>query len=315
MEGHTRNVLFSRVFHHYLRCRTQIAEIQQALARDNWTFVPGEQIWEILCQSSCCSKEDFEALHALWDDAEPQCDENGLVVYPFKSTLVSYYQMDASNSADSGASMPRSNEHDWHMGRAIEHIDPTTVGAASHFRTHKQWPAAADTNVLIKGLQQLIHKILSRPGTLDWHAADGSELVFETMMSAFRVAKAADEDLTQVNEKAEPGPEGVHQDSADLTAIVLMDRTNVTIGSAGNRVWSLQQPAGKPCVADLHSSRLIASPVLLQRFDTLMVLDRKVKHEALPIQIPHGQQFGRRDVLTFEARRPMAEKTCAMSKM
>lgn len=295
----------------------QIAQIQQALVRDNWVFVSGAQLWRLLNQFSCCSAEDIESLHALWDHSLPQCDERGRVVYPYKGTLVSYYQMQAAESpADTGGSIRRSSSHNWRDGRAIEHIDPTTVGAASHFRAHKQWPDTADNHLLLKALQTLIFKILTDESELDWHAdTDRSEpAAFETMMSAFRVNKTV-ADGTNKLQNAEPGPEGVHQDSADLTAIVLMDRTNVAAASAGNRLWSLEQPAGKPMPEDLQpeSGRLIASPMLLHRFDTLLVLDRKVKHEALPIQIAGGLPFARRDVLTFEARRP--NQACATSKL
>jgi hypothetical protein len=72
--------------------------------------------------------------------------------------------------------------------------------------------------------------------------------------------------------------------------------------------------AGKPTAADIASPRMLHEVVLRERFDTLLVLDRKVKHEALPIQVAHaeGQAGGVasadpravavRDVLTFEVR-------------
>jgi hypothetical protein len=44
--------------------------------------------------------------------------------------------------------------------------------------------------------------------------------------------------------------------------------------------------------------------VLEERFDTLFVLDREVKHEALPILARDATRDARRDVLTFEIRRP-----------
>lgn len=112
-------------------------------------------------------------------------------------------------------------------------------------------------------------------------------------------------------------PEGIHQDSAELTAVVLMNRENVASDSGENRVWTLEQPYGKPSAADIapaaaalvggtHAKTLLKTVTLMERFDTLLILDREVKHEACAIQ-PADQEGGRpavRDVITFEVRRP-----------
>ena len=98
-------------------------------------------------------------------------------------------------------------------------------------------------------------------------------------------------------------PEGVHQDAAHLTAVVLMARENVADGTGGNRVWALEQPAGKPSEADIaNASRLLATTVLTARFDTLLVMDRLVKHEAWPIAPADDTRAAVRDVWTFEVR-------------
>ena len=68
-------------------------------------------------------------------------------------------------------------------------------------------------------------------------------------------------------------------------------------------MWSLAQPAGKPDDRDLaNSSQLLASPMLLQQFDTLLVMDRLVKHEAAPIAAADESMEATRDVWTFEVR-------------
>ena len=118
-------------------------------------------------------------------------------------------------------------------------------------------------------------------------------------MSGFRVRRSTALDLD-----GDPSPEGVHQDSAVLTAIVLMRRSNVQSDSGGNRVWSLSQPSGKPEPGDAERpGRLLANVLLEQPLDTLIVLDRKVKHEGLPIQVANASAGDAiRDVLTFEIR-------------
>ena len=59
----------------------------------------------------------------------------------------------------------------------------------------------------------------------------------------------------------------------------------------------------------MKSTRLLKELVLRDRFDTLFLLDREAKHEALPIIIDKNyrnkeeEKFAVRDVLTFEVRR------------
>lgn len=68
-----------------------------------------------------------------------------------------------------------------------------------------------------------------------------------------------------------------------------------------NRIWTLDQPCGKPTAGS--QEHLLGNIVLRDQFDSLFVLDREVKHEALPIT-PEDRGVGRavRDVLTFEVR-------------
>ena len=93
----------------------------------------------------------------------------------------------------------------------------------------------------------------------------------------------------------------------------MMNRENVSNDSGGNRIWSLEQACGKPTADDLASvhcakgnpsGRLLWSGVLRERFDAVFLLDRRVKHEALPIRVADEQRGDAvRDVLTFEVRR------------
>ena len=308
-----------------------VASLQAQLARDYYAVVPASDMLQLLAVDAA----DAQRLWRLWDEAVPQRDEHGREVYPFKGTLVTYYDLDASAAFDQARRAPGHGyvapESDSGLtGRAIEHIDPTTEHNASFYRreprtsrlsaaltrrahddrlrgrvaVHKQWPMEADASPVVRAMQRVISEILRSPSPLDQHLSEHITASFEAMMTAFRVARESRPGRFQLGE---PGPEGIHQDSADLTVVMMMGRRNVAGGSGVNRVWALEQPAGKPTEQDLGSDRLLASTTLVEQLDTLFVLDRKVKHEACPIA-PEQEAAGAavRDVLTFEIRRPPA---------
>ena len=102
----------------------------------------------------------------------------------------------------------------------------------------------------------------------------------------------------------DPGPEGVHQDSAVLTAVILINRVNCKNKSAVNRIWSLDQKYGKPTTKDLSSDRLLYEICMMELFDTILFLDRKVKHEVTKLEkLVEYEDVLLRDVLTFEIRK------------
>ncbi|KAL1519727.1 hypothetical protein AB1Y20_023236 [Prymnesium parvum] len=280
--------------------------IQAQLARDNYALITASDMRTLLSIDHL----DVLPFSSLWDEAMPQKDEHGKEVYPYKGTLVSFYDIDVSlahfdrprrskrrDYVDSSGESPLS-------GRAIEHIDPTTEHNASFFRLHKQWPTAVDDSPITAVLQRLIFEILARPSDLSSKLSESSQPSFEAMMTAFRVTR---DNRPGRFERGEPGPEGIHQDSADLTIVMMMSRRNVAPGTGSNRVWSLEQPCGKPSEDDLLSGRLLASSTLVDQFDTLLLMDRYVKHEACAI-VPEDGEAGAavRDVLTFEVRRPQS---------
>ena len=192
----------------------------------------------------------------------------------------------------------------------------------SNFRVHRAWPAAADADATPAALRRVVFDVLLRGGGgVPSPLADSAGLQaqridddnsaldsnaryddYEAMQTAYRVTNSATED-------GDPGPEGVHQDAAHLTAVVLVGRDNVRGGL--NRVWSLDQPCGKPSVADLTSNRLLAEVTLEMPFDTLLVRDREVKHEATAIAPADVRRPAVRDVLTFEVRPPMLAEAIA----
>lgn len=210
----------------------------------------------------------------------------------------------------------------------VENVDPTTnttaeLSADTLGRRHRAWPHDSDDNPLVYALQKLLGKLLSQPIEMGLKEAEPkeqakSECNWEAMQTAFRVTKSP-------NRHGEPGPEGVHQDDCALTVVVLVGRENVAPGSGGNRVWSLEQPCGKAVpeepeelnkVDAVENSRksqakqrdeqLLWEGMLERPLDAVFLLDREVKHEALPIEVLDIAVNGgvaRRDVLTFEVRR------------
>lgn len=278
-------------------CPTSIASLQATLARESFAFADAPAMMNLLSSfhRPDALRSAIAPLHRLFDQAVPQRDEHDAEVYPHKGTLVSYYEIDTR--VPDLARVRRMGAHDLRdSAHVIEHIDPTTNHSASFYRVHRSWPVAADANPIVGALLGLLHRILADRGG---PTLGQSYALHEAMMSGFRVTRSGD-DLD-----GDPSPEGVHQDSATLTAIVLIGRRNVARATGGNRVWSLAQRSGKPEPEDEleDAGRLLANLMLREPLDSLLVLDRKVKHEGLRIAAAN-ESLGAavRDVLTFEVR-------------
>ncbi|KAK3241033.1 hypothetical protein CYMTET_49170 [Cymbomonas tetramitiformis] len=307
-----------------------IAAVQEALAGDSYVFLSGSDVVRLASGLGAeFSEDDMDAMARLWDYCEPQQDEAGNEVYPYKGTLTSYFQMDTSIGRCFNCDLMSSHNYGSRGDgcnapalRVVEHIDPTTVNAsaASYFRLHKAWPKAAIANPMVRALQRLIFEVLARPSGIKWRPVEGTDVTasYEAMMSAYRVTArgvAGQLGSAPPQSDGDPGPEGVHQDSAELTVIFLLDRRNVASSTGGNRIWQLSQPCGKPSADAIKAGtagNLLESRILCDRFDAVLVLDREVKHEACPIvpdsltsDAANGSPGAAvRDVLTFEVRRP-----------
>ena len=239
---------------------------------NKFAFVPASVMRQVVGVTDAATA----SFRHFWDECRPQRDESGNSVYPHKQSLCSYY--DVHSQRRSG------------LDSSIEHIDPTTAHEVSNFRVHRGWPASADGHQNLVNLRQAVFSLLRSPalGSADPDA-------YDAMQTAYRVTKSATAD-------GDPGPEGIHQDSAELTVVVLIGRENVSAESGCNRVWSLEQPCGKPSESDLQSERLLLQTTLTEPLDALLVLDRQVKHEASAITPANILQPAVRDVLTFEVR-------------
>uniref|UniRef100_A0A7S3L7B8 Fe2OG dioxygenase domain-containing protein n=1 Tax=Amphora coffeiformis TaxID=265554 RepID=A0A7S3L7B8_9STRA len=264
---------------------TNIEDVAKELLQSIYVHVPVDRM-RCLLEGSV----DLASLTPFWDSAAPQQDETGLEVYPGKRSLCSYYNYQSKEPCPSTLGNP---------GVTLEHIDPTTVHQVSNYRVHKAWPVDAHANPTLLALRNFVFRVLElvfqemSTTTQDDHFPIE---YFQAMQTAYRVIQQPS--AVQGN----PGPEGVHHDDATLTVIFLIHRTNVQGGV--NRVWALAQPNGKPQAADvrLDNDRLVAELLLDQPLDTLLVLDRQVKHEATDIRPIDIHKVAVRDVLTFEVR-------------
>jgi hypothetical protein len=182
--------------------------LHRRLHAEDFAFVGADELWPRLA-SLGAREADLEAFAELWDEAVPQRDERGEAVYPHKGTLTTYYDGDAAESGAFRVRRSASEDSTRVAGHAVERIDASTLngGGAGYVRVHRQWPLAADSNSIMIALRRLAFGLM---GGGPW----------EAMVSAFRV-------LCDAARPGEPGPEGVHQDAAEMTVAVLVRRRNV----------------------------------------------------------------------------------------
>jgi hypothetical protein len=304
-----------------------LAGVRRALAANKFVFVPGADVLEILSSLSggkALDRSAIAGMSAVWAGAIPQADpETAQPIYPFKNTLLAHYAMDSQAPA---CDVRRFHGYDYATegtphekpgaSFVAEVIDTTTVheDGIPFVRVHKTFEDAWESNPTVQALQRFIWEVMfgGSEGGLRWDdPADGTvkdSPVFHMQMAAYRI-------LSNKKRFGEPGPEGVHQDTAEMTAIMLLKRENLQPESGWNRVWTLDQPNGKVGAVPAgstageegghgHRANLLTHTVLSSQFDTLLVLDRDVKHEALPIRPVDPALDAVRDVLTFEVRRP-----------
>ena len=285
-----------------------ISDIAASLKSSSYAFVPRKDMLTLMTKNNAIDIQKFsKQFHQAWNQTTPQrSTENNAEIYPYKGTLVSYHTIPTPPPTSTVSQRITTNlQNHTELGKCtFEEVDNTTSttgnAAATYGRLHRCWPDSVDTNPIQHALHNMISELLTQPNEIGIDVDEIENIPWECMQTAFRVTKS--------NQKhGEPGPEGIHQDACQLTIIILMNRTNVQLGSGGNRVWSLNQKNGKPTEEDIASHRLLQEIVLTEQFDALFVLDRKVKHEALPIELErreNEEDVAVRDVLTFEVRLP-----------
>ena len=276
----------------------------KSLIDNKYALIPGSNLRHLISINESPnfigrSFNTFDNLKTMWDATVSQMNEFGKPVYADKRSLVSYYS--ASNNRRTSGKLS-----------SIEYIDPTTIGDPSYHRVHKAWSIEADEHIILKEMRLLMFHILQQVlNNNDSNSNNNSNNInnrkdgygnvnidkYEAMQTAYRVTKNIN-----TNEIGDPGPEGVHQDNCVLTSITMINRNNLTPSSAINRIWTLNQPYGKSKALDLKSERLLYQSVLDNTLDTLILLDREVKHEVTSIEPADKRQAGVRDVLTYEIR-------------
>ena len=270
-----------------------VDEVVLSLVQNKYVFIPARDMRSHIGIDDLNGEEaeaEIKLFMRFWDDCAPQIDEKGNEVYPFKTSLVSHY-CPIPDIRDGGSA--EAFERISGVRTSIEHIDPTTEQdpTVSYYRLHKAWNMqSADCNTILSNIKRfLMWKVL--PKVLQTEDPGGSIYDYAAMQTAYRVTH-------------DPGPEGVHQDSAVLTAVMLVKRMNCDQRSAVNRIWSLEQSCGKPTIEDLSSARLLYETTMLDLFDTILLLDRRVKHEVTRLEKEiASEETLQRDVLTFEIRK------------
>jgi len=102
-----------------------------------------------------------------------------------------------------------------------------------------------------------------------------------------------------------PTPEGVHQDGADLVLVMFVNSSNMAPRSAESRLYDLSQDSG---VLDQEQSLKARQETCLFEhnltvpFESLIIRDRKVKHDNRPLESKDSSADAYRDVLVMWAR-------------
>ena len=133
-----------------------------------------------------------------------------------------------------------------------------------------------------------------------------------------RVNKGVD-----VDHKAEPTPEGIHQDATEISSVTLIGRDNVERDYGGeSRIWTLDQPTGnyksqsfgEIDIDDDSNSNLngfswdkcLFNKALDSPWETILFNDRKVKHEAREFFSQDKNEPSYRDVIVNFVRKPLS---------
>ena len=133
-----------------------------------------------------------------------------------------------------------------------------------------------------------------------------------------RVNKTVDDD-----HKAEPTPEGIHQDATEISSVTLIGRDNVERDHGGeSRIWTLDQPTGtyksqsfgEVDFDDDSNSNLngfswdkcLFNKALESPWETILFNDRKVKHEVREFFSQDKNEPSYRDVIVNFVRKPLS---------
>lgn len=161
---------------------------------------------------------------------------------------------------------------------------------------------------VVRALNNLMAKMIdSRPGSGCFSPPD-CEQSNTYLMNMFAARVFRDEENC-----GHPSPEGVHSDGNALTAMMFLGRDNVLPGTGTNRVFDnmmnlgsyddfeFQRPGG------LRDQHLIAETAFDTPFETVIILDRCVRHEGRPIQQAQLNRPAHRDMYLMFLRAPKCD--------
>lgn len=101
-----------------------------------------------------------------------------------------------------------------------------------------------------------------------------------------------------------PSPEGVHQDGAELVVIMFINSENMAVHGGESRIYDLAQPSG--IIQDemqASKNRLLKYTMSLP-FETIVLEDRRVKHDNMAVIPVEACRVAHRDVLVIWVRKP-----------
>ena len=111
----------------------------------------------------------------------------------------------------------------------------------------------------------------------------------------------------QADEGYSPTPEGIHQDSTEISSVTLVGLQGVNSGGE-SRVWRLEAPTGNYDEDDFNKGymkkHLLLNHALRDPWETLYFNDRIVKHEARAFD---GERPCFRDVIVNFLRKPLKD--------
>lgn len=177
-----------------------------------------------------------------------------------------------------------------------------TTGLARKWLPFPSW---FTTNGVIEAFNALMYVLVNLDGEVP-HGRNATSKVYDVDVQA--VSSVNSEKYSQ----GEASPEGVHSDGTELLLVTFVGKGNVKPRTARTRIWKNTQPLGKydncilgtpGCINGYDPSKLLLDFALSDVFETIILLDRKVKHEVTPTVRLDPKKEARRGVFIMMARR------------
>jgi len=181
------------------------------------------------------------------------------------------------------------------------HVTTSTDGTATQHYT-RYYPALPDkwnSDMLLRAIHRLFVEVVAKPRQLEMGIQAPAAGVMYQFCYRTEMSRGSDGEVLG----GDPGPEGVHVDGGTAAMILVARRENIKPQTGGTRIWSNEQPTGKPMEEDVDSDKLLHTWQPAQEFDALFFLDERVLHEALQGDLLDSASVGNRDMLILDVRR------------